>query len=81
MSDHVTMDIIYGEYKTSVLHTNVLLRDQDDHYPTEWFVFRGNEQLATGWGRTPREADERAKEALDRFRSAIPDSKLSPDSD
>ncbi len=72
MSDHVTIDTVYGEYRTSVLHTDVLITDPNEQHPTEWFVYRGSMELETGWGRTPKEADNMAKQALDRIRAANP---------
>jgi hypothetical protein len=78
VSDHQTLITVYGEYRTSVLHTDVAMTASDDEHPTEWFVFRGDEQLATGWSRTPKKADEQAKQALDRYRSVAPDSQHVP---
>jgi hypothetical protein len=65
MSEHQHWIVNSGDYQTQVFYTDDAA-DPDAQHPTEWVLLRisDGEQVAGGWGSTPREARDRAAAAM-----------------
>ncbi len=69
IEQHTEVVIIDGKYQLRIFYTDDPVAPDDPH-ETEWVIFRisDSEQVATGWGPTPRQAHQEGQAALARLR-------------
>jgi len=71
MPDHQHSVCNHPDYQTQVLYTDDAA-DADADQATEWLIFElsSGDQVANGWGRTPRGAREMVEKKLTELRMA-----------
>ncbi|WP_338664324.1 hypothetical protein VQH23_03980 [Pararoseomonas sp. SCSIO 73927] len=71
MSDHQHWICNHSDYQTQIFYTDDAV-DPDKDHPTEWMIFdrASGDRVATGWGRTPRQAREIVEQKLAELRAS-----------